>query len=889
MRSLMSTFSIVLLLATATMAEEEETPEPSVVLDLDRGSFRAFLGWKTPVLVSADGQIKPLLAEKKKRGEGEGEPEQEPQPVPVVSSVRPPADWAAAEFDDGAWPRFRGPALIAQWYGGSIYTPGNPAEWNIVCLRGKFRVGDPSKLGALKLALRYYGGAVVYVNGKELLRAHLPKGQLDFDTLADRYPDETYLRPDGKLYGEGDEKQFAEALAKRVRELPPTPGSEGVAVPTSMLRRGVNVIAVEVHAAPVRDLAVTEQAANVSWRGPPTPWPHAGVAAARLTAEPDTGLVPNAGPEQGIYAWAVHPISTLTAWDFAHPSEKLRPVRIVGARNGVFSGRVAVSSAGTITGLRAEASDLVSATGNERIPAAAVSVRYAEQTRPETSWAGAYRFDRLLDDAPGEIALTEFHLRGREVQPAPCATVPIWLTVRVPKDAAPGEYRGTLTVRAQGAEPVVFPVELTVHDWQVPDPERFVVHHNLYASQESVALYYDVPLWSEEHFELMGKSLEILPQVAGKICVVNLVVGAANLGNRESMVRWIKQSDGSYRYDFEVFDRYLDLYEAEVGKPAILRLNVWGQKGKTHYPVSVLDPSTGKLDTMLQPPYGTPENEAFWRPVLTEVRKRLEKRGWFDVTAVGYTRYCGDPIPETVSVYQAIWPDGKWINTSHGNPSRYKALEGEMPVPYSEWVWSCGWLYNPDLRERHPLYPRAWTAGASRIELANVRVGTGIIGHLRDYSPLVAYRMVSEAALQGGLRGIGRVGADFWPVPVGTDGKREPMCTSQFAVGPPNSVMAMLSPGPAGAVFNERLEMFREGVQTAEAIIFIQQALEANRLGDALAGRCEKLLDERARYYLRTRPGQPRHWLAFEASGWQERDGRLFALAGEVARAAAGE
>jgi hypothetical protein len=229
------------------------------------------------------------------------------------------------------------------------------------------------------------------------------------------------------------------------------------------------------------------------------------------------------------------------------------------------------------------------------------------------------------------------------------------------------------------------------------------------------------------------------------------------------------------------------------------------------------------------------------------------------------------------------------MNTSHGNPSFYKALQGQMPVPYSEWVWGCGWLYNPEVRQRHPFYPRAWKAGATRIELANVRVGTAVIRHLRDYSPTVAYRMVSEGALQAGLRGIGRLGADFWPLPAEAEGRRYHLCTSQFAVGPPNSVMAMLSPGPDGAVFNERLEVFREGVQAAEAIIFIQQALEAGGLDEALAARCEQLLDERARYYLRTRPGQAGHWLAFECSGWQERDGRLFALAGEVAAKAPGD
>jgi hypothetical protein len=94
----------------------------------------------------------------------------------------------------------------------------------------------------------------------------------------------------------------------------------------------------------------------------------------------------------------------------------------------------------------------------------------------------------------------------------------------------------------------------------------------------------------------------------------------------------------------------------------------------------------------------------------------------------------------------------------------------------------------------------------------------------------------------------------------------------------------MISPGPHGAIFNERLEAFREGVQVAEAIIFVQRALEAGRIDGDLAQRATSLLDERARYYLRMRFPHETCRLSFESSDWQGRDDRLFALAAEVAQ-----
>jgi hypothetical protein len=99
----------------------------------------------------------------------------------------------------------------------------------------------------------------------------------------------------------------------------------------------------------------------------------------------------------------------------------------------------------------------------------------------------------------------------------------------------------------------------------------------------------------------------------------------------------------------------------------------------------------------------------------------------------------------------------------------------------------------------------------------------------------------------------------------------------------------MTSPGPAGAIFNERLEMFREGVQITEAVVFLQKALESKAAGGELAKKIEDLLDERARYYLRTRANQECNWLALECSAWQERDDRLLALCAEVAKQTGGK
>jgi hypothetical protein len=343
-------------------------------------------------------------------------------------------------------------------------------------------------------------------------------------------------------------------------------------------------------------------------------------------------------------------------------------------------------------------------------------------------------------------------------------------------------------------------------------------------------------------------------------------------------------------------DRFLDLYAAKCGKPGVLELYIWERELNTDgssipdprpLAVTTFDPATGKTGELRAASYGTPENEEFWRPLMTELRQRLEKRGWYDVAGVVNAHYCLSPLPKTVTVYKHLWPDGKWVQCTHAHATSFGGVDkaDSMPVMCNEWVWGSGGpLYNPDRDDRkRTAYPVSWKG--PRIDLSNVRAGAGMVNGLYANSRLSLYRMMSEAALQGGVRGIGRVGGDFWPI---LDGRKRRALGGYYGgCSWSCNTSDMISPGPDGAIFNERMEAFREGVQVAEAIIFLQKALEAGGLPDATKKRIAALLDERARYYLRTRFNTitaRTNWISLESSRWQSRDERLFALCAEVAK-----
>ena len=881
-------------LSAARAAEPVTAPAPgaqgTVVLG-DDSYQRVFLVFKTPVAVTTSGQTNTPLDRALK----------EPKPYASFLSALPPANWTSPEFNDVSWERWRAPVEVGPANEKHALPGRHIATANaMICLRGRFVVEDPARCRGVKLALEYVGGAVVYVNGQEVTRSNLPAGPLTEDTLADKYPDDLYCEPNGMFLQDSLILKNPAAFARRYRKL------AGIEIPARLLKKGTNVLALELHRAPINEAVLdakpTPMASMGGLRGI---WAYVGLKGLQLTAAADDAIVAVAGRPRGVQLWNCTPFDTITAFDYGDGGEVL-PVTIASPRNGVFSGRLVVSSDQPIRNLQVTAVDLV-AEGGAKIPAAAVRVRCAEAAVPAKCWAPTHRFDGLLDAIPAEIPVVKV-TPAREPYPrnygvykycpegpilisrnnqSGGAAAPLWLTVRVPRDAKPGTYRGTVSVSADGLKPMRVPLQVVVSAWVMPDPANFRIQNFAYLSEDAVARYYGVPLWSDKHFELMGKSMALMAEVNSRQALANLTInfyggnkGAIDCSNEQTLIRWIKQADGTYKHDYALFDKYLDFVAKTIGKPSLLRLNCWGEsiikdgvllpggpgdagKGIT-LPVSLLDPATGKVEPLPTPISGTPEHLAFWKPVLEEVRRKIEARGWWDVTAMGWNSYCYPPVPPVVENCRKIWPDGVWAYTAHNGTmgAKFPAMEKgvTMPVRFSDCVWTRGQPAPRGYRALFKPRPTVWCY-TFRTDL-------------RDWSDLLMPRTVPEEEILCGHDGVSDFGADLFPQK-GDRGRFYCLGNGRGTGGPDDSTRALLAPGPDGAIATERFEMLREGVELAEAILFVQRALDDKKISGDLEQRANRLLDERDEAFLR-------HW----STGRFERDRKLLDLAGEVAGAA---
>ena len=519
-------FSTGLVLAMAPSGIGAERPatsipggaEPEAVTVLDNNSlWRHYIVSRCAYVRNAEGKLEPqdLVP---LTGRQHTWPTVDPRPAASTApSPLPPAGWTGLAMDDGDWPRVRLPQPVESYPSGYGSRPqirqGGTAA---LLVRGKFEVKDPAQVKACTLSLEYWGGVVVYVNGKEALCRHVPGGKPDLLALAEDYPVEAFTTPEGKpntLLGFED-KKFAERLVLRERSV------RDVGIPATLLRPGMNVLAIEVHTAPAHNMSGLNFGADGTGRI----WPPIGLLSAQLTVSPAAAAVANVSRPSDIRVWNCAAYDTVTVFDYGDPWEPLRPIVIRAARNGVFSGRLMVGSDGPIKGLKASVSDLVQAGGGAKLPPSAMRVCYAVPANEANSWMAPFRFDGLLDAIPAEIAVVKaepprekfFSLPVDREGLSPGATASLWFTLRVPKDARPGVYEGKVIVEAEGLPRTSVPLRVSVSAWTVPEPRDFRVHHLDYHSEEAVALHYEVPRWSHRHFDLVGKSLGLMAEAGSR-------------------------------------------------------------------------------------------------------------------------------------------------------------------------------------------------------------------------------------------------------------------------------------------------------------------------------------------------------------------------------------
>lgn len=212
-------------------------------------------------------------------------------------------------------------------------------------------------------------------------------------------------------------------------------------------------------------------------------------------------------------------------------------------------------------------------------------------------------------------------------------TQPVWMNIWVPQSAQAGNYTGSLTVQAEGQEPMTLNIKLQVVNRTLPAPKEWAFHLDLWQNPYAVARYYQVPLWSKEHFDAMRPTMQTLADAGQKI-ITTTIMHAPWGGQTEdtfgSMVTRMKKLDGSWAFDYAIFDKWVEFMMSLGIDEQINCYSLIPWKLSFQY----FDQASNSLKYVDTKPGEAAYND-YWLDFLVSFAKHLKEKGWWDITTIG--------------------------------------------------------------------------------------------------------------------------------------------------------------------------------------------------------------------------------------------------------------
>lgn len=234
---------------------------------------------------------------------------------------------------------------------------------------------------------------------------------------------------------------------------------------------------------------------------------------------------------------------------------------------------------------------------------------------------------------------------------------PVWMTVNVPSDAKPGKYTGRMTVSSSNAKTRSLPVELVVSDHVLPPAHDWAFHLDLWQNPYSVARYAGVPLWSEAHFEAMRPVMRMLAE-AGQKSVTATIMNRPWNGQTEdafgSMVTKIRRIDGSWLYDYTIFDRWVEfMFSLGIDRQINCYSMIPWALEFDYYDQATSSPTT------FQAAPGSEEYNEYWGSFIADFSRHLKAKGWFEKTMIAMDERPMESMQAVLSLIRRTEPDFK--------------------------------------------------------------------------------------------------------------------------------------------------------------------------------------------------------------------------------------
>ena len=237
-------------------------------------------------------------------------------------------------------------------------------------------------------------------------------------------------------------------------------------------------------------------------------------------------------------------------------------------------------------------------------------------------------------------------------------TQPVWVSVKVPREnIIKGIYRGTVTVKEDGKVLAELPLTVTVKNHVLPAPKDWAFHLDLWQNPYAVSRYYNVEPFSKEHFDLMRPIMKRYADAGGKVITASIMHKPWNgqtFDPFESMVTWMKKADGTWWFDYTVFDKWVEFMMSLGIKKEIGCFSMVPWRLSFQY----FDQASNQFKYFTGKP-GEPEYEEFWTRMLKSFALHLKEKGWFDITHIAMDERSMKDMLATIAVIKKADKDFK--------------------------------------------------------------------------------------------------------------------------------------------------------------------------------------------------------------------------------------
>lgn len=207
-----------------------------------------------------------------------------------------------------------------------------------------------------------------------------------------------------------------------------------------------------------------------------------------------------------------------------------------------------------------------------------------------------------------------------------------WISIRVPQQVKAGKYTGVVTVKEGDKVLSELKIAVNVKNRTLPASTEWAFHLDLWQNPYAEARYYNVEPFSKEHFDRMRPDMQNYVDAGGKVITASIMHKPWNgqtYDPFESMVTWLKKADGTWYFDYTVFDKWVEYMMSLGVKKQINCYSMVPWKLSFQY----FDQASNSFKYLDAKP-GEHAYDEFWGNMLTSFAKHLKEKGWFDITHI---------------------------------------------------------------------------------------------------------------------------------------------------------------------------------------------------------------------------------------------------------------